>query len=169
MLHRYGRLSDLCASPVWPTAALLCILAADAGARSSECTQLNEARVGKWRLVQMKAGSLEVPPSSSVWTYAFDGVELRVDVHSVSETGRPTHWSYITKRDGSEVRVSGHPYLDRVIVTRRNEHVDDIVYKQAGVVTTTGTNEISLDGETLTLTMKSASGNVSVGVYKRMR
>jgi hypothetical protein len=56
--------------------------------------------------------------------------------------GRTQHWSYETKRDGVEVRVLGNPAIGRVAVTHRNERLDEIVYKKAGVVTTTGTSEI---------------------------
>jgi hypothetical protein len=67
------------------------------------------------------------------------------------------------------VRVRGNPAIDRVAVTRRNDRIDEIVCKKAGVVTTTGTSEISADGQTMTVTLKSSSGGVAVGVYKKSK
>lgn len=79
------------------------------------------------------------------------------------------HWSFQTKRDGAEVRVRGNPAVDRVVVTRRNEWIDEIVYKKAGLAHAIGTSEISVDGQTMTLTLKNASGGVAVGVYKKVQ
>jgi hypothetical protein len=66
-----------------------------------------------------------------------------------------------------EVRVEGNPAVDRVAVTRRSDRVDEIIYRKAGVVTTTGTSEISADGQTMTVTLRAAHGGVAVGVYQK--
>jgi hypothetical protein len=67
------------------------------------------------------------------------------------------------------VRVLGNPAIDRIAVTRRSDRIDEIVYKRAGVVTTTGTSEISPDGQTMTVKLKSSSGGEAVGVYKKSK
>jgi hypothetical protein len=107
--------------------------------------------------------------ANSTWIYSQEGSGLRVDVHSVTPTGRAQHWSYQTKRDGNEEPVRGNPTIDRVAVSRRNDQTDEIVYKKAGLVTTTGTSEISRDGQTMTVTLTASSGGVAVGVYKKIK
>ena len=130
-------------------------------------SQSADPRMGSWRLAEMVVDSRDQPGGNSTWIYSQEGSDLRVDVHSVTPTGRPLHWSYQTKRDGVEVRVRGNPTVDRVVVTRRNDRIDEIVYKKAGVVTTTGTSEISADGQTMTVTLRAAHGGSAVGVYKK--
>lgn len=117
----------------------------------------------------MSVESRTQPAGTSNWIYSQEGSELRVDIHSVSPAGRAMHWSFQTKRDGAEVRVRGNPAVDRVVVTRRNEWIDEIVYKKAGLAHAIGTSEISVDGQTMTLTLKNASGGVAVGVYKKVQ
>lgn len=129
--------------------------------------QSADPRVGSWRLVQITVDSRPQPVSRSTWSYAQEGAVLRVDVHSVTPAGRPQHWSYRTERDGVDAPVRGNPAIDRVAVTRRNEWVDEIVYKKAGMAHTTGTSELSVDGQTMTVTLKNASGGVAVAVYKK--
>jgi hypothetical protein len=132
-------------------------------------SQSGDPRVGSWRLVQMIVDSRDQPAGNSTWVYSQEGAGLRVDVHSVTPTGRTQHWSYQTKRDGVEVRVLGNPAIDRVAVTRRNDWLDEIVYKKAGVVTTTGTSEISADGQTMTVALQGLLGRRGRGVYKKAK
>ncbi len=145
-----------------PLSLALCL-----GGPSFGLAQSADPRVGSWRLVRMSVDSRTQPAGTSNWIYSQEGSDLRVDIHSLSPTGRALHWSFQTKRDGTEVRVRGNPAVDRVVVTRRNEWIDEIVYKKAGVATAIGTSEISVDGQTMTLTLKNASGGVAVGVYKK--
>jgi len=144
------------------TSLALCL-----GVPSFGLAQSADPRIGSWRLVRMSVDSSTQPAGTSNWIYSQEGSELRVDIHSLSPAGRALHWSFQTKRDGAEVRVRGNPAVDRVIVTRRNEWIDEIVYKKAGLAYTIGTSEISVDGQTITLTLKNASGGVAVGVYKK--
>jgi hypothetical protein len=147
----------------------VCFVASGAAdARVFKAEQMQDSRVGKWRLVQMKIGSEEPPPTSSVWTYTIDGSELRVDAHSIGPTGRAVHWFFKTKLDGTEARVRGNPSVDHVVMTRRDEGTLEIVYKKGGAVTTVGTNEISADGQTMTVTLKDLVGTVTIGVYKKL-
>lgn len=129
--------------------------------------QSADPRVGSWRLVRMSVDSRTQPAGTSNWIYSQEGSALRVDIHSLSPAGRALHWSFLTQRDGVEVRVRGNPAVDRVVVTRRTAWVDEIVYKKAGMAHAIGTSEISLDGQTMTLTLKNASGGVAVGVYEK--
>lgn len=137
------------------------------GVSSAGHAQSADPRVGSWRLVQITVDSRPQPASRSTWIYTDEGPALRVDVHSVTPAGRPQHWSYHTKRDGADVPVRGNPAVDRIAVTRRNEWIDELVYKKAGLAHTVGTSEISTDGQTLTVTLQNASGGVAVGVYKK--
>ncbi len=125
--------------------------------------------MGSWRLVQVSVDSRDQPAGNSTWVYSQESSGLRVDVHIVTPTGQPQHWSYQTKRDGVEVRVLGNPAIDHVAVTHRNDWLDEIVYKKAGVVTTTGTSEISADGQTMTVTLQTSSDGVAVGVYRKTK
>jgi len=141
----------------------LCVLAPVVVAQPAD------PRLGSWRLVEMTVNANAQPASNSTWIYSQEGSDLRVDVHSVTPTGRTQHWSYRTKRDGVGVRVRGNPAIDRVAVTRRSDRIDEIVYEKAGVATTTGASEISTDGQTMTVTVRASSGGVAVGVYKRFK
>ena len=93
-------------------------------------SQSADPRMGSWRLVQVSVDSRDQPAGNSTWVYSQEGSGLRVDVHIVTPTGQPQHWSYQTKRDGVEVRVLGNPAIDHVAVTHRNDWLDEIVHKE---------------------------------------
>lgn len=150
----------------------LLILTACLVVRSTEAGQdagpPPDPREGRWQLASITIGGQHRPANRSSWVYQTTDEGLRVDVHAVSPAGQAFHWSYTTRLDGSEARVSGNPSIDRVVVTRRGRSTDEFLYKKAGVVTVVGTSVLATNGETITVTLSDDANVTSVGVYRRM-
>ncbi len=128
--------------------------------------------IGTWDLVPAKSKFNPPPaPKAEVRTYekTSDGILEKVKTTSVDGTVRTV--SYPWRPDGTEVTVTGSPLLDKIQLKRVDNLTDEATYKHGDAVIATERREISLDGKTMSITVKDTSSGdkpiSSVAVYQR--
>lgn len=131
--------------------------------------QSSNPRFGKW-LLKSDASA----PASNVMTYEpFGAAGMKVTIQSINARGDTARWWYTTEFDGQDMPVTGNTGQSHAAVRVVSPHVNEIVNKNNGRVTTRLTNVLSPDGRTIAVIYMRDDGAgrttaVSFATYERM-
>ncbi len=148
--------------------ALLTPLARVATAQTVRAT--DNPRFGRWQLKS------DAPaPASNIMTYEpYGATGMKATIQSVNARGDTTRWWYTTAFDGADMPVTGNAGQSHAAVRTVSPHINEIVNKKDGRVTTRLTNVLSPDGQTIAVIYMRDDGTgrtsgVTFATYERMR
>lgn len=138
---------------------------------SSAFTQA-DAFLGTWTLNVAKSKySPAPPPKAQTSTYAASGQGVKVTVKGTTADGKPLIMEYTANYDGKDYPVTGNADYDATSLKRIDANTVEFTRKKAGKVVQTGTNVVSKDGKTRTVTTKgtNAQGQQinNVAIYEK--
>jgi hypothetical protein len=111
--------------------------------------------IGTWKLNIAKSKFVPGPaPQSQTSVYEAAGQGVKVSTQGVNAAGQPTKTEFTANYDGKDYPVTGNPDWDQTSLKRVNANTVEITRKRMGKVVQTGTNVVSADGKTRTVTMK---------------
>jgi hypothetical protein len=123
--------------------------------------------IGTWKLNLAKSSINPAPKSQTLKIAAQDsGFKWAFD--TVEADGKATNSVWSGKYDGKDYSLTGNTDFDTVATKKTNANTLDSVLKKRGEVVGSGSEVVSRDGKTLTLTskLKNAQGQ-SISVYDR--
>jgi len=110
--------------------------------------------VGTWVLNVAKSTFTPGPaPKRQTGTYEVVGAGLRISATVVDAQGKPTSSHYTANFDGKDYPVTGNADYDAIVLRRVDANTIEFTRKRAGKVVETGTNVVSKDGKTRTITV----------------
>ena len=92
------------------------------------------------------------PPKEQTNVYEAAGQGVKVTTKGTDAAGKPTMTSYTASYDGKDYPVTGNPDWDMTSLKRVNPNTVEFTRKKAGKVVQTGSQVISADGKTRTIT-----------------
>ena len=92
------------------------------------------------------------PPKSNTSVYEVAGQGVKVTTKGTHAAGKPTMTLYTANYDGKDYPVTGNPGWDGTTLKREDTNTVEFTRKKAGKVVQTGTNVVSKDGKTRTIT-----------------
>jgi hypothetical protein len=130
--------------------------------------------IGKWKLNLAKSKySGSPPPRSTTLTFAGEGPSLTNTAESTDAQGQTTKIVFMHIYDGKPHPTTGAPggLYDATAYTRVDANTVNFVRTKDGKPVQTGTNVVSADGKTYTVTITGIGANGqpinSVGVYEK--
>ena len=128
--------------------------------------------VGTWVLNVAKSTFTPGPaPKSQTGIYEVVGAGVRVNSTGVDGQGKPISTRYTANFDGKDYPVTGNADYDAIVLRRVDANTIEFTRKRAGKVVQTGTNVVSKDGKTRTITVDgtNAQGQTvhNVSVYDK--
>jgi hypothetical protein len=131
-----------------------------------------DAFTGTWELNTAKSKYTPGPaPKSNTAVYEAAGQGIKVSAKGMSADGKPTITQYTANYDGKDYPVTGNPDYDTIALKRIDSHQTEFTRKRAGKVVQTGTNVVSKDGKTRTITATGVNAQgqkiTTVGVYEK--
>ena len=124
--------------------------------------------LGTWKLNVAKSkfdpGPAPKSQTLKIEAWGADGVKFTSD--GVDAEGKPTHFEFQAKYDGTDVAVKGNPDFDMLAYKRTDENTLEITNKRAGKVVGTAKAVVSKDGKTRTVTgvLTNAKGQKTTNV-----
>jgi hypothetical protein len=111
----------------------------------------------------LSTAALAAGPFDGTWKTQLDSVQFptKPDVYALKDgvyTCSSCVPPFSVKADGSDQKVSGHPYYDTVAVQVVDAHTVQVTGKLAGKPTFANTSTVSADGATLTTAFKDMTG-----------
>jgi hypothetical protein len=116
-----------------------------------------DAHVGTWKLNPSKSKySPGPPPQSDTTTIEADGPNLTVFIQGVDGEGKPINLAKnkVTIIFDGKDHATPNPAYDTTVWKRIDTNSYAVIRKKAGKVVATGTNVVSRDGKTRTVTTK---------------
>lgn len=111
--------------------------------------------IGTWVLnVAKSTFTPGPPPKSQTSIYEVAGKGVKVTTKGTDKDGKPTSTQFTANYDGKDAAVTGNPDWDATTLKRIDSHTVEFTRKKAGKVVQTGTNVVSKDGKTRTVTTK---------------
>jgi hypothetical protein len=111
--------------------------------------------IGTWKLNVAKSKFTPGPgPQSQTSVYEAAGQGIKVMTHGTNAAGQATMTEFTANYDGKDYAVTGNPDWDQVAMKRVNANTVELTRKKMGKVVQTGTNVVSADGKTRTVTVK---------------
>ena len=128
--------------------------------------------MGTWVLnVEKSRYSPGPPPKTQTLIYEAAGEGVKVTAKGIDAAGNTTSTTYTANYDGQDYKVSGNRDWDMISLKRVNPHTVEFTRKKAGKIVQTGSNVVSKDGKTRTITatgIDSLGRRIrTVGVYER--
>jgi formylglycine-generating enzyme required for sulfatase activity len=128
--------------------------------------------VGTWVLNVAKSQFTPGPaPKSQTAVYESVGAGLRISTTGVDGQSKPISTQYTANFDGKDYPVTGNADYDAIALRHVNANTIEFTRKRAGKAVQTGTNVVSKDGKTRTITVDgtNAQGQTvhNVSVYDK--
>jgi hypothetical protein len=109
--------------------------------------------MGSWKLDLTKSKYTPgVAPRSQTNTYEQDGQNIKATTRSIDAQGNPTTTVFMHIYDGQPHPTTGSPVFDASTYLRLNGNTIIFSRSKAGKLVSTGTNVVSPEGKTLTVT-----------------
>lgn len=146
----------------------LAVLATALNASTADAQSANP-RFGRW-LLKSDAPA----PTSNIMTYEpFGASGMKVTIQAVNARGDTTRWWYTTDFDGKDMPVTGNAGQSHAAVRVIDAHINEIINKKDGRVTTRLTNVLSPDAQTIAVIYMRDDGagkttGVTFATYERM-
>ena len=115
--------------------------------------------LGTWVLNVAKSNySPGPPPKEQTVLYEAAGEAVKVTSRTTDATGKMITTVYTAGFDGNDSPVTGNPDFDAISQKRVNPNTVEFTRKRAKKVVMTGTNVVSADGRTRTITLSGVDG-----------
>src|SRR3954465_2361216 len=127
---------------------------------------------GTWKLnLEKSKFSPGPPPKSQTLNFQRAGQDLQNTAETVDAQGQATKIVFMHIYDGKPHPTTGNPLFDATTYTRVDDHHVKWVRSKADKPIQTGSNEISADGKTFTVSTEGMGANgqpiSSVAVYEK--
>ncbi len=110
---------------------------------------------GTWKLNVAKSKAEGMPmPKEQTTTYTPKGTGYEYTAKGIAATGQPIAGSFTYVEDGAEVKTTGFPNWDSLVVTGGQAMKSTVQLKRGGKVVGTVTRSLSADGKSLMLVGK---------------
>ena len=120
---------------------------------SASLVAQNDPFLGTWVLNVAKSKYTPGPPAKDqTVVYSAIGQAVKVDAKGTDAAGKPTTTLYTAGYDGKDYMVTGNPDYDMTSLKRVNANRVEFTRKKNGKVVQTGSNVVSADGKTRTVT-----------------
>jgi len=107
---------------------------------------------GTWKFNAAKSKYTGMPaPKEMTATYTMQGSGWNYAAKGVSATGEPITISFSYVKDGEEVKVTGSPAWDGIVIQNNAADKSSAKFMRQGKAVGNGTRRISADGKTMTL------------------
>jgi hypothetical protein len=128
--------------------------------------------LGTWTLNVAKSKySPGPPPKAQTSTYEASGQGVKVTVKGTGADGKPTTMEFTANYDGKDYPVTGNADYDATSLKRIDAYTVEFTRKKGGKVVQTGTNVVSKDGKTRTVTTKGTNAQgqqiSNVAIYEK--
>jgi hypothetical protein len=129
--------------------------------------------MGSWKLDLTKSKYTPgVAPRSQTNTYEPDGQNIKATTRSINAQGNATTTVFMHIYDGQPHPTTGSPVFDASTYLRLNGNTIIFSRSKVGKLVSTGTNVVSADGKTMTVTttgILDANGltGTNIGVYDK--
>lgn len=128
--------------------------------------------LGTWTLNAAKSKFSPGPgPKAQTSMYEAAGQGVKVTVKGTSADGKPIVLEYTANYDGKDYAVTGSADYDQTSLKRIDANTVEFTRKRAGKVVQTGTNVVSKDGKTRTVTTKGTNAQgqqiSTVAIYEK--
>ncbi|WFU75216.1 MULTISPECIES: hypothetical protein [unclassified Bradyrhizobium] len=128
--------------------------------------------IGTWRLnVEKSKFSPGPPPKSQTLNFQRVGQDLQNTAETIDAQGHASKIVFMHIYDGKPHPTTGNPLFDATTYTSVDDHHVKWVRSKAEKPIQTGSNEISPDGKTFTVTTEGTGANgqpiSSVAIYER--
>jgi hypothetical protein len=139
---------------------------------TSSANAQSDSFLGTWVLNVAKSKySPGPPPKEQTVVYEASGKGYRVTAKGTDATGKPINSTLMYMFDGQDHPITGNADADAQSAKRIDAYTIEFTRKKAGKVMVTGTNAVSKDGKTRTITTTgtNAQGQKvnSVSVYEK--
>jgi len=136
----------------WRAATLGVVLVAGIGILSAQTTN---PRIGTWQLNVAKSKYSPGPaPKSQMLKIEASGEGEKVTSESISAAGAKTVTQYTANYDGKDYPLTGAETADMVSLKRVDANTSERIDKKGGKVVQTFRRVVSMDGKTMTVTIK---------------
>jgi hypothetical protein len=110
---------------------------------------------GTWKLNTAKSKYTGMPtPKDLTVTYTPEGAGWRYAAKGTTATGEPIQSSFTYLKDGEEIKTTGFPNWDGLVLKNANSNKATGTMKRAGKEVGTLTRTISADGKSMTISGK---------------
>jgi len=128
--------------------------------------------LGTWTLNVAKSKySPGPPPKAQTSTYEASGQGVKVTVKGTGADGKPLTTEFTANYDGKDHPVTGNADYDAQSWKRIDANTVEFTRKKGGKVVQTGTNVVSKDGKTRTVTTKGTNAQgqqiSNVAIYEK--
>ena len=108
---------------------------------------------GTWVMNPTKSTYTPGPgPKSQTVLYLASPEGVKVTATTIDASGKMVKTEYTAKYDGNDYPVTGNADWDAIALKRIDSHTLEFTRKRAGKTVQTGTNVVSTDGKTRTIT-----------------
>jgi hypothetical protein len=121
---------------------------------------------GTWKLNTTKSKYTGMPaPKELTVTYTPEGSGWRYAAKGTSETGEPIESGFVYAKDGAEIKTTGFPNWDTLVLKNAEANKAAAVMKREGKQVGTATRTISPDGKTMTIEGKVTTPEGKTATY----
>ena len=143
-----------------------------ATAASQRALSQSDLLIGTWKLnLEKSKYSPGPPPKSQTLNFQRAGQDLQNTAETIDAQGQATKIVFMHIYDGKPHPTTGNPLFDATTYTPVDDHHVKWVRSKADKPVQTGSNEISADGKTFTVSTEGVGPNgqpvSSVAVYER--
>jgi len=125
----------------------------------------SEHLLGTWKLNLEESKYDGMPaPKDTIATYTADGAGWKYEAKGTSGDGQPMNMSFAYVKDNEDIKFSGSPIGDTLVIRGGASNVNTATFKRDGKVVGRGKRTISKDGKRMTLT-----GNTTMADGKKAK
>ncbi len=118
-----------------------------------------DVNMGTWKLNEAKSKISPGAVKNNVVVIAAMGDSVKITVDGVGADGKPSHNEWRGKFDGKDYALVGVPTVDTRAYKPLDDHTMALTEKKDGKTIITGTQVISADGKTRTITVNEPGAN----------
>jgi len=118
-----------------------------------------DVNMGTWKLNEAKSKIGPGAGKNNVVVIAAAGDSVKITVEGIGADGKPSHNEWKGKFDGKDYPLIGVPTVDTRAYKPLDDHTMALTEKKDGKTIITGTQVISADGKTRTITVNEPGPN----------
>src|SRR5258708_2955949 len=116
--------------------------------------------MGTWKLNEGKSKFAPGATKNTTVTYTpAKGDMIKCAVNGVDKDGKPIHWTWVGKLDGTPYQIKGSPSFDTLTYKPVNDRTNKTTDKKAGKGVMTGTITVAKDGKSRVVKLTGMDAN----------